>query len=52
MSDIEVTRGSKDFLRYSPITNPLWEQIRDRQQGFSGIAAWGTSGFNLAQAAK
>ena len=48
-SDVQLTRGNKGLMRYSPITNPLWEQIRDRQQGFSGIAAWGMSGFNLAQ---
>jgi putative ABC transport system permease protein len=30
------------------ITNPMWEQIRDRQQGFSGIFAWGTDSLNLA----
>ena len=42
-SDIGLTRGSKASIRYSPITNPLWEQIRDRQQGFAGIAAWGMS---------
>jgi hypothetical protein len=37
------------MMRYSPLTNPLWEQIRDHQEGFSGITAWGLSGFNLAQ---
>jgi predicted permease len=47
--DVELTRGNKGFMRYAPITNPLWEQIRDRQQAFSGIAAWGFAGFNLAQ---
>ena len=30
------------------LTNPLWEQIRDRQQGFSGIFAWGTVSLDLA----
>src|SRR2546427_3594146 len=30
------------------LTNPLWEQIRDKQQGFSGVFAWGTVGFDLA----
>jgi hypothetical protein len=30
-------------------TNPLWEQIRDRQQAFSGVFAWSLSNFNLAQ---
>jgi putative ABC transport system permease protein len=30
------------------LTNPLWEEIRDHQQAFSGMFAWGTTGFNLA----
>src|SRR5262245_47138845 len=30
------------------LTNPIWEQIRDHQQAFSGIFAWGSSRFNLA----
>ena len=34
--------------RYSQITDPLWEQIRDHQQGFSSIAAWAPHRFNLA----
>ena len=29
------------------MTNPLWEQIRDRQQAFSSAFAWSTVGFNL-----
>lgn len=35
--------------RYSQLTNPLWEQIRERQQAFSQIAAWGPEAFNLAE---
>jgi len=31
---------------YSYLTNPMWEQIRDRQQGFSGIFAWEATEFN------
>src|ERR1700726_3141420 len=34
--------------RNSSFTNPLWEQIRDRQDVFSGIFAYGTMRFNLA----
>ncbi|MGO8814447.1 MAG: ADOP family duplicated permease [Terriglobia bacterium] len=30
-------------------TNPLWEQLRDRQDAFSGIFAWGADRFDLAQ---
>jgi predicted permease len=29
-------------------TNPLWEQIRDRQDVFSGVFAWGSDRFNLS----
>jgi hypothetical protein len=35
--------------RYADVTYPLWEQLRDRQQAFSGIFAWGVDTFNLAQ---
>ena len=41
-------RGSFS-TRYNAVTNPIWEQIRDRQQSFSSIAAWGPTSFNLAQ---
>jgi putative ABC transport system permease protein len=34
--------------RYSDITNPMWEQIRRRQEGFSSIFAWASGQFNLA----
>ncbi len=47
--DVELTRGNKGMMRYGPITNPLWEKVRDGQQGFSTIGAWGIGGFNLAQ---
>jgi predicted permease len=33
--------------RYATFTNALWEQLRDRQQGFSSIAAWGSTAWNL-----
>ena len=31
------------------VTNPVWEQIRSRQQVFSGIFAWGTETFNISR---
>ena len=34
--------------RYSSLTNLQWEQIRDRQQGFSKISAWSPQRLNLA----
>ncbi|MGH9736235.1 MAG: ADOP family duplicated permease [Candidatus Acidiferrales bacterium] len=30
-------------------TNPLWEALRNNQDVFSGVFAWGESQFNLAQ---
>lgn len=30
-------------------TNPIWEQIRDQQDVFSGVFAWSQSVFDLAQ---
>lgn len=47
--DAELTRGHKEIMRYGPITNPLWEKVRDGQQGFSGIGAWAIGRFNLSQ---
>jgi putative ABC transport system permease protein len=42
--------ASGDFTtRYPELTNPVWEQIRERQQGFSGIFAWAPTRFNLAR---
>ena len=32
----------------SSFTNPLWEQVRDHQDIFSGAFAWGTNQFDLA----
>src|SRR5277367_1005617 len=34
--------------QYSQLTFPLWEQIRQHQEGFAQIAAWGGQSFNLA----
>ena len=33
--------------RRPSLTNPLWEQIRDRQQVFSNVFAWSGVGFDL-----
>src|SRR5262249_51574098 len=36
--------GDQDGSEY---TNPIWEQIRNRQDVFSGVFAYGRTGFNL-----
>lgn len=33
---------------HDELSHPLWEQIRDHQEAFSGAFAWGTDNFNLA----
>jgi putative ABC transport system permease protein len=35
--------------RYAQLTNAIWEQIRDHQEGFSSIFAWGGDEMNLAE---
>ena len=43
------TKGMRGGLgRPTQVTNPIWEQIRERQQAFSGLFAWGTDSVNLA----
>jgi predicted permease len=34
--------------RRSELTSAMWEQIRDQQQGFSGIFAWSPTQFNIS----
>jgi predicted permease len=36
----------------SEMTNPLWEQVRDRQEAFSGMFAWGATGFLIGRGAE
>ena len=41
--------GSGQFSsKYSQLSFPMWEQIRQRQEGFSEIAVWSSNQFNLA----
>src|SRR5262245_2988061 len=32
----------------SSFTNPIWEELRDRQDVFSGVFAWSGQRYNLA----
>ncbi len=47
LNNPDARRGSYS-ARYNSVTNPIWEQIRDRQQAFAGVFAWGPANFNLA----
>ena len=44
-----LTRSAKGGTPNSSFTNPLWEQVRDQQDVFSGIFAWSPTQFDLAQ---
>jgi putative ABC transport system permease protein len=48
LTTMNGTRGSKSAA-YPAITNPIWEQLRQQQQAFSGICAWSTYSFNIGQ---
>src|SRR3982751_5584871 len=48
IEDLEGARGNFNSP-YNAVTNPIWEQIRDYQQSFSNVAAWGKQSFNLSQ---
>src|SRR5579872_5367021 len=47
---LQVNMGNKDVWgTNSPfLSNPIWEQLRDRQDVFSGIFAYSVGRFNLA----
>src|SRR5260370_935240 len=42
---LQVMMGKQSYVGY---TNPTWERLRDRQDAFSGIFAYGRWVFNLA----
>src|SRR5262249_14597391 len=44
-----ATRRGSYSDRYNAVTNPIWEQLRAKQQAFAGIFAWSPGTFNLAQ---
>ena len=42
------SRSGSFSTRYPQATYGMWEQLRARQEGFSGVFAWATAGFDLA----
>jgi putative ABC transport system permease protein len=44
---IKFRRASSAHLSQSA-TNPIWEQVRDHQNAFSGVIAWSPETFDLA----
>ena len=43
---VHITMSDRDRDGY--FTNPLWEQVRDRQTGFAAMAAFGETAWNIA----
>jgi putative ABC transport system permease protein len=41
-------RSPKSANLRQSVTNPIWEQVRDHQDVFSGVFAWGPDTFDLA----
>jgi putative ABC transport system permease protein len=48
LADTSKARGAW-ASDYPILTNGIWEQVRDRQEAFDGIFAWGTDTLNLAR---
>jgi hypothetical protein len=44
----DMTHARGNWLRQNALTNPLWEQIRQRQQVFSQVFAWADEEFNIS----
>jgi predicted permease len=42
------SRNGNFFGRYAELSNPQWEQIRARQEGFSGVMAWAPQSLDLS----
>jgi predicted permease len=48
LADMSKARGSFNS-DYPIVTNAIWEQVRDRQEAFDGLFAWGPDTLNLAR---
>ncbi len=46
ITDMSGARGSQN--RQDAVTYPIWEQVRQRRQVFSGVFAWADMPFNLS----
>src|SRR4026209_2023965 len=51
IADMNGVRGAFNSW-HAGATNPLWEEIRRRQDAVSGVFAWGTAGPSLGSAAE
>jgi len=47
VQEIHEGRIGSEVARQSDFSSAIWEQLRQQQKAFSGIAAWSTERFNL-----
>ncbi len=56
LAEVRVAKGNRGLGISrginSEITNPLWERIRESQEAFSGIFAWGDAEFSVGKGAE
>ncbi|MBV9924271.1 MAG: ABC transporter permease [Acidobacteria bacterium] len=48
LADLSKARGSFNS-DYPIVTGPIWEQVRERQEAFDGVFAWGQDTLNLSR---
>jgi predicted permease len=53
LAEVRIVGGNKGFginpTRYGQLTRPIWEEIRARQQAFSGVFAWGARNLGVGE---
>src|SRR5215475_4260806 len=51
LASIEIRGGVNSFIpvRPSDLSYPLWEQVRDHQEGFSSVFAWRTNHVRIGE---
>ncbi|HEY2819965.1 MAG TPA: ABC transporter permease [Candidatus Acidoferrum sp.] len=51
LASVEVQGGVNSFIpvRASDLSYPLWDQVRERQEGFSSVFAWRTNRVRIGQ---
>jgi predicted permease len=53
LAEVRIVGGNKGFGinpgRYGQLTRPIWEEIRARQEAFSGVFAWATRNLGVGE---
>jgi hypothetical protein len=53
LAEVRIVGGNRGFginpTRYGQLTRPIWEEIRARQQAFSGVFAWSARNLGVGE---